>query len=167
MPTKRRLAAGLNAPKGASHATSSRSTHSVADSLILDWDGVQRLFSNFADGWPGVGLLLLRLLTGAALIRVGICSVLEGPPTLIIVLQFVGIACGLVILIGFFTPLAGALALVVKVWIAVFRFSSHSGDPWIALAQATLAAALAMIGPGAWSIDARRFGRKHIDLRGR
>ena len=32
------------------------------------------------------------------------------------------------------------------------------------LGQATVAAAVAMIGPGAWSIDARRFGRKHIDL---
>jgi hypothetical protein len=62
---------------------------------------------------------------------------------------------------------AGALAVIIKVCIALYRFSSHSGDPWIALAQAILAAALAMIGPGAWSIDARRFGRKHIDLRER
>jgi len=28
--------------------------------------------------------------------------------------------------------------------------------------QAVLGAALAMVGPGAWSIDARLFGRKHI-----
>ncbi|MGA3240472.1 MAG: hypothetical protein ABSG03_29710 [Bryobacteraceae bacterium] len=51
-----------------------------------------------------------------------------------------------------------------KLWIAFTRFSSHSGDPWIAVLQAALGAALAMIGPGAWSIDARLFGRKHIDL---
>jgi putative oxidoreductase len=126
---------------------------------------VQRLFSTFADGWPGVGLLLLRLLTGAVLIHFGIGSVGGGTPTLIIVLQTIGIACGLVLLVGFFTPLAGALAAIVKVWMAISRFSSHSGDPWIALAQAILAAALAMTGPGAWSIDARRFGRKHIELR--
>jgi putative oxidoreductase len=45
------------------------------------------------------------------------------------------------------------------------RFSSQApGDPWIAVAQAVLAVALAMTGPGAWSIDARQFGRKHIDL---
>jgi hypothetical protein len=49
-------------------------------------------------------------------------------------------------------------------WIALSQLLSHSGDPWVSLAQAALAAALAMIGPGAWSIDARRFGRKHIDL---
>jgi uncharacterized membrane protein YphA (DoxX/SURF4 family) len=56
------------------------------------------------------------------------------------------------------------LAAAAKVWIAISQFSSHSPDPWLTLAQAILAAALAMIGPGAWSIDARRFGRKHIHL---
>jgi putative oxidoreductase len=125
---------------------------------------VQRLFSTFADGSPGVGLLLLRLLTGTALIYVGIVSV-AGAPALIILLETIGIACGLVLLVGLFTPVAGALAAIVKVSIAIAWFASRSGDPWIALAQAILAAALALIGPGAWSIDARRFGRKHIDLR--
>ena len=84
---------------------------------------------------------------------------------LIIVLQMIGVACGMVLLAGFLTPVAGALAAIAEVWIAISQFSSHSGDPWIVLAQAILAAALAMIGPGAWSVDARRFGRKHIDLR--
>ena len=130
-------------------------------------DGVQRLFSTFADGWPGVGLLLLRLLTGAALIHFGIGSVREGPPPLIAVLQIIGVAAGIVLAVGLFTPVAGALAAIVETWIAISRFSSHSGDPWIALAQAILVAALAMTGPGAWSIDARRFGRKHIELRDR
>jgi hypothetical protein len=57
---------------------------------------------------------------------------------------------------------AGSLAAIVKLWIASSRFLSHSGDPWIAVIQAVLGAALAMVGPGAWSIDARLFGRKHI-----
>jgi len=125
---------------------------------------VQRLFSTFADGWPGVGLLLLRLLTGGALIWFGIIGMRDAPAPLMIALQSVGIAAGTILSLGIFTPLAGAFAAVAKVWIAILRFSSHSGDPWIALAQAILAGALAMIGPGAWSIDARLFGRKHIDL---
>jgi putative oxidoreductase len=41
---------------------------------------VQRLFSTFADGWPGIGLLLLRLLTGAALIHFGLTGIFEGAP---------------------------------------------------------------------------------------
>jgi uncharacterized membrane protein YphA (DoxX/SURF4 family) len=126
---------------------------------------VQRLFSTFADGWPAVGLLLLRLLAGAALIFLGFSSIREGQPPLTVGLQAVGIASGIGLLAGIFTPLAGALAAAAKVWIAISRFSAQSGDPWIPLAQAVLAAALAMIGPGAWSIDARLFGRKHIDLR--
>jgi uncharacterized membrane protein YphA (DoxX/SURF4 family) len=125
---------------------------------------VQRLFSTFADGWPGAGLLLLRLLTGAALIVSGFSGIREGPPPLTVALQIIGIAAAILLLVGVFTPVAGVLAAAAEVWIAISRFSSHSGDPWAALAQAILAAALAMIGPGAWSVDARRFGRKHIDL---
>lgn len=86
---------------------------------------------------------------------------------LIMVLQTIGVACGTVLLVGLFTPVAGTLAAIGQVWIAISRFSSHSDDPWVAVAQAILAAALAMTGPGAWSIDARRFGMKHIDLRKR
>ena len=130
----------------------------------LKLNTVQRLFSTFADGWPGVGLLLLRLLSGGALVFCGIFFIHEGPPPLTVALQGTGIACGIVLLLGFVTPLAGALAAITKVWIAIARFSSGSGDPWIAIAQAILAAALAMTGPGAWSIDARQFGRKHINL---
>ena len=125
---------------------------------------MQRLFSNFANGWPGLGLLLLRLLTGAALIHFGMVHLAQGPPPLTVVLQIMGVAAAIFLLVGLFTPVAGALAAIAKMWIAILRFSSDSGDPWIALAQAVLSAALAMIGPGAFSIDARRFGRKHIDL---
>jgi len=83
---------------------------------------------------------------------------------LFVTLQTVGIAAGIVSSLGLFTPVAGVLAALVKVSIVIWRFAAHSGDPWMALTQAILAAVLAMIGPGAWSIDALRFGRKHIDL---
>lgn len=121
---------------------------------------MQRLFSTFASGWPGFGLLILRLLTSALLVFFGIASLRESPPAQIAVPQFIGVVSGLLILGGLWTPLAGSLAAVLKVWIA---FTS-SGDPWIPVMQAALGAALAMIGPGAWSIDAKLFGRKHIDL---
>jgi putative oxidoreductase len=125
---------------------------------------VQRLFSTFADGAPGAGLLLLRLVTAAALIYSGIGSIREGPPPLTVALQFIAMAAAILLMVGAFTPLVGVLAAAAKMWIAISQFPSHSGDAWLTLAQAILAAALAMIGPGAWSIDARRFGRKHIDL---
>jgi len=125
---------------------------------------VQRLFSGFADGWAGVGLLLLRLLTGAALIHFGIANLRESPPLATAVLQILGIGAGMLLLAGLWTPVAGSLATIVKVLIAFSQHSWHSGDPWIPIVQAVLGAALAMVGPGAWSIDARLFGRKHIDI---
>jgi uncharacterized membrane protein YphA (DoxX/SURF4 family) len=125
---------------------------------------VQRLFSSFADGWPGSGLLLLRLLTGAALIYFGIESLSEAASLATVVLHVIGIGAGLLLLIGLWTPVAGSLAAVVKVWMVVSRYFSHSGDPWIPISLAVLGASLAMVGPGAWSIDARLFGRKHINI---
>jgi uncharacterized membrane protein YphA (DoxX/SURF4 family) len=108
--------------------------------------------------------MLLRLLTGLALIHFGIIGLLEAPPLTTLVLQVVGAGAGLFLLVGLWTPVAGSLAAVVEVWIALSQFLSHSGDPWTAIMQAVLGAALAMVGPGAWSIDARLFGRKHIDF---
>jgi uncharacterized membrane protein YphA (DoxX/SURF4 family) len=125
---------------------------------------VQRLFSGFANGLPGTGLLLLRLLTGAALVHFGIANLREAPPLATAVLQIIGIGAGILLLVGLWTPVAGALAAIVKMSIALSRFLSHSGDPWIAIVQAVLGAVLAMVGPGAWSIDARLFGRKRIDM---
>ena len=129
-------------------------------SYPVDGRILQRLFSTFADGWPGTGLLLLRLLTSFALIHFGVASLREAPLLAIVVLQVIGIGAGILLLAGLWTPAAGALAAIVKLWIAF----SHSGDPWIAILQAVLSAVLAMVGPGAWSIDARLFGRKRIDL---
>jgi uncharacterized membrane protein YphA (DoxX/SURF4 family) len=150
--------------KGGSRGPSFASVDSFVSSLCSKWDIVQRLFSGFTDGWPGAGLLLLRLLAGAALIYFGIGGIREGPPGWPVALQVIGVASAVLLMVGMFTPLAAVLAAAVNVCVAISRLSSHSGDPWVALAQAVLALALAMIGPGAWSIDARRYGRKHIVL---
>jgi uncharacterized membrane protein YphA (DoxX/SURF4 family) len=106
----------------------------------------------------------LRLLTGAALINFGIASLRESPPLATVVLQIIGVGAGILLLVGLWTPAAGTLAAILKVSIAFSRFLSHSGDPWIAVVQAVLGAVLAMVGPGAWSIDARLFGRKRVDF---
>jgi hypothetical protein len=41
---------------------------------------------------------------------------------------------------------------------------SRAGDPWISSILAIFGVTLAMIGPRAWSVDARLFGRKHIEI---
>jgi hypothetical protein len=50
------------------------------------------------------------------------------------------------------------LIAILELWMAW----TEVGDPSIPIMLATLGGTAAMIGPGAWSIDARLFGRKHI-----
>jgi uncharacterized membrane protein YphA (DoxX/SURF4 family) len=68
---------------------------------------------------------------------------------------------GILLLIGLWTPVAGALAALDAAWLA---FSSP-GDARFYILLAALAAALALLGPGAWSVDARLFGWKRIEIR--
>ena len=73
--------------------------------------------------------------------------------------KILGAALGILLLAGLWTPVAGAVTAVVEAWIAF----SNPGKLWMPLALAVLGASLAMIGPGAWSLDARLFGRKQIE----
>jgi len=119
---------------------------------------LQRLFTTFADGWPGFGLLIQRLLIGIALLGRGIVMINETLSGTQIAPHIAGAIMGAFILAGFWTPMAGALVAAVELWIAV----AGTGDTWKSILLAVLGATLAMIGPGAWSIDARLFGRKHL-----
>jgi len=119
---------------------------------------LQRLFSNFADGSPGGGILLLRLLAGGALIYRGIGAISAEPHTGLLVLQVVGAAVGLLILGGLWTLDTKVLAGIVELGIGL----SQPGIASSALMLATVGISLAMIGPGAWSIDARLYGRKQL-----
>jgi uncharacterized membrane protein YphA (DoxX/SURF4 family) len=118
---------------------------------------VQRLFSSFADGWPGVGLLLLRLLAGGVLLYGGFLS---GGPTMQAAPAIIAAAFGVLLIVGLLTPLAGITAAAIEIWIAF----SHPESRAVHIGPACVSLSLAMIGPGAWSIDARLFGRRQIDL---
>ena len=121
---------------------------------------MQRLFSSFADGWPGAGLLLLRLVIGGGLLYGGIVSARSAFDTEQMVPPLLATAFGAMLVVGLFTPFAGIMVAAVEVWIAF----SHPGYRWPQIGLAGLCLSLVMIGPGAWSIDARLFGRKQIDL---
>jgi uncharacterized membrane protein YphA (DoxX/SURF4 family) len=123
---------------------------------------LQRLFSTFADGWPGIGLLCQRFLTAIALIHYTVRLLGEAPQSLLIVPHMIGAVAGALLFVGFWTPLAGTVVAIAEIWI-VF---SQPGDRWFHVILAILGATIAMIGPGAWSIDARLFGRKHIQTSG-
>jgi putative oxidoreductase len=129
---------------------------------------LQRLFSTFPDGWPGSGLLLLRIGLGIALICQGIHRVLAGVNEPIgIVPEFVAVIGGIFLLLGFWTPITGTVITIDELCIAFSVSSSPRDGRWIHIFLAVLAAGLAMVGSGAWSIDARRFGRKYFDIAGK
>jgi putative oxidoreductase len=101
---------------------------------------------------------LQRLLVGGALIYCARSSLTDAPRIEIAGPELLGAAAGALIIAGLWTPVTGIIVSVVQGWIAFYR-------PNGALMPIVLAAfglSLAMIGPGAWSIDARLFGRKQI-----
>jgi putative oxidoreductase len=118
---------------------------------------LQRLFSTFANSWPGFGLLIQRLITGAALLHRGIAQ-LETPASGLMTLELAGAVLGLFLVAGLWTPVVGALIAAVEFWIV---FAGEK-DIWMPLMLGVYGGTLALIGPGAWSIDARLFGRKLI-----
>ena len=65
----------------------------------------------------------------------------------------------LFVFFGLWTPVAGTMIAIVGVWIFFVHCSGHS---LTAIVVAVLGATVAMIGPGIWSIDARLYGRKHL-----
>jgi len=124
---------------------------------------LRRLYSTFAHGWPGAGLLLMRLVLGSALIDRGMARLWSHPSTLLTVLSVITIGAGLLIIAGLWTPIVGMLVAVIEVW-EIFLLPDNL---WIYILLATLGGALALLGPGAWSVDARLFGWKRINLQDR
>ena len=120
---------------------------------------MQRLFSTFAEGWPGAGLLLQRVLTSTILVYLGAWHLVEKcgfAPTLPYLIAAVA---GILLIIGLWTPFAGTTIALVETWI----YLASVGHSLTAIMLAVLGASVAMIGPGMWSIDARLYGRKHLE----
>jgi putative oxidoreductase len=124
---------------------------------------LHRLFSTFARGWPGVGLLLIRLVAGIALIAHGIERFRIDQAIEPAIFDILAIGDGLLLVVGLWTPIAGSLVMILALW-STFALSGTS-CPDIFLA--TFGGALVLIGPGGWSVDAHLFGWKRIDIQHR
>lgn len=100
-----------------------------------------------------------RLLLGVAQVHCWFACLNTTPICGTIVPQSIGALGGVLLLIGLWTPVTGVLVAIMETWIAF----SLPGSAAFPVVLAVLAASLALIGPGAWSLDAWLFGRKRIE----
>lgn len=75
-------------------------------------------------------------------------------------LEILQIGAGLMLLLGLWTPIAGTLAALLEA-LKLFRPLPPS---WEVILATTMAFSLAFLGPGSYSMDARKYGRKRISI---
>lgn len=129
---------------------------------------LQRLYSTFPGGNPGLGLLLLRAAVGFTAAAQGVFY-LPGASNASLGKWLIGltmIVSGMALAAGFLTPVAALLLGLCFLGIAVSWFPATTwglhDTQLVAAGMIITAVALALLGPGAYSLDGRLFGRREI-----
>lgn len=133
---------------------------------------LQRTFPGFPTGYPGLALLLLRLVVGGTASSQAwvLIAADHGALNTRIVIVLLAFVTGLALVIGFMTPIAsvllsaGGLLLTVDSSIPGHLPLFESG--LARLEFIAISAALISLGPGALSLDARLYGRREIEVNG-
>jgi len=135
-------------------------------------------YGDFLGGRAAIGLLLLRVVAGLAMMIHGKDKILNpfgwmdrpGKPSpmpdIVQALAALGeFGGGLGLLVGLLTPIA-AFGIAVVMLGAIFTV--HAGDPWIGKGRSfenaanylLIAAVVMLTGPGIYSLDAKLFGKR-------
>jgi len=121
---------------------------------------LQRLFSIFPNGWPGAGLLVLRIASGTYLLTNGITTIAVSGASSLGSLAFASTIPGGLLLIGLWTPVVGILTALLEALMILKTIE----EPKEGILLICVCAAIAMLGPGCWSIDSVLFGRRRLDV---
>jgi len=136
---------------------------------------VDRLYSRFPPGSVGLALLLLRLVDALGLIREGIRVITpagnSSEPANVMLLGLLLVVSAMMLMLGLRTSLAGGAAAMCTAGAALYanyhlrQFGSEI-DAWLFLFALVffLSSALALLGPGGYSLDARLSGWRVIKL---
>ena len=120
--------------------------------------GMQRLFTTFPNSWPGAGLLLLRLVLAVGLFVDR--PVLPPESTVAVLFNVLEMIVALLLAIGLWTPILCLIQFAVMVVVITSGYESSGSRELFAPIYLSLGA----LGPGAWSIDARLFGRRRLHV---
>jgi hypothetical protein len=101
----------------------------------------------------------MRVVVGTVLIARAGSRLWGDPPLYVTIFSAALLGAGTLLMIGLWTPIVGTLAALVEGW----KMLTLSGDRPLWLLLAAVSAALAMLGPGLWSVDARLFGWKRVE----
>jgi hypothetical protein len=118
-------------------------------------------------GGPGIALLLLRAVTGIALLVQGRFYLSEpNPVPEMWFLGFAALVVGTLLGIGFLTPIAGTLGALGAVGLGLSLLPACApalfDEKLPIILAASMLIAIVLLGPGAFSIDARMYGRREI-----
>ena len=103
----------------------------------------------------------MRVAAGGALLLHGVAALWTGLASPLLSLHLICAAMGMLLIVGLWTPIVGTVAAVAAAMHAWF----DPADAGTYVLLAALAAALVLLGPGAWSVDARLFGWRRIEIR--
>jgi membrane-bound ClpP family serine protease len=101
----------------------------------------------------------MRLVVGSALVVRASSAVWSHPPIHTMVMSAFLAGFGLLLISGLWMPIVGALVALLESW----QIMTIAGDRWVPLLLGTVGVALAMLGPGLWSVDARLFGWRRVE----
>ena len=83
----------------------------------------------------------------------------SNPPVTTTIISAFLAGSGILLIPGLWTPIVGASVALLETW----QIMTVAGDRWVTVLLGTIGGAIAMLGPGLWSVDARLFGWKRVE----